>query len=75
MKEAHVGTASNFLPAHRKMCVMSIVKQKQVQESYLPYTSENQDPQKLPLKNTVSGIWARRLSLFAFLYRWPMCLC
>lgn len=56
MKEAHVGTVSNFLPAHRKMCVMSIAKQKQVQESYLPYTSENQDPQKLPLKNTVSGI-------------------
>lgn len=75
MKEAHVGPASNFLPGLRKMCVMSIAKQKQVQESYLPYSSENQDQQELPFKNTVIGIWTRRLSLFAFLYRLPMCLC
>lgn len=56
MKEAHVGPASNFLPCLRKMCVMSIAKQKQVQESYLPYSSENQDQQELPFKNTVIGI-------------------
>jgi hypothetical protein len=35
---------------------MSIAKQKQVQQSYLPYTSENQDQQKPPFKNTVRGI-------------------
>lgn len=75
MKEAHVGPASNFLPGLRKMCVMSIAKQKQVQESYLPYSSKNQDQQELPFKNTVIGIWARRLSLFAFLYGLPVCLC
>lgn len=40
MKEAHVGPASNFLPGLGKMCIMSVAKQEQVQESYLPYTSE-----------------------------------
>lgn len=51
----HVGPASNFL-GFRKMHVMSIAKQKQIQESYLTYTSENKDQQKLPSKNISRGI-------------------
>ena len=44
-----MGPASNF-PVFRKMHVMSIAKQKQNQESYFTYTSENKDQQKLPSK-------------------------
>lgn len=54
--QALVGPASNFLPVLRKMRAMSIVKQKQVRESYSPYISEYQDQQKPPFKNTVRGI-------------------
>jgi hypothetical protein len=54
MRNAH-GPVSHF-PGFRKMCVMSVAKQKQIQESYLTYTSENKDQQKLPSENIFKGI-------------------